>query len=103
MWFVLCPHCDGAAGTLRERGRKAQTVFPAAVVPVANSGVVMVGEGPFSFLALAVVDKAPDGADLVRRVQDRPDLAARDRATGPTTASSAVGPRRTSPYASSVR
>jgi hypothetical protein len=47
--------------------------------------------------------QAPDGAGLGRRVEDRRDLAARDRATGPTTASSAAGTRRTSPFASSVR
>lgn len=75
--------------------------FPAAVVPVANSGVVMVGEGPFSFLALvvgrlpmALISVGAWGTDATWL----PAIARR----APTTVS-AVGTPRTSPLASSVR
>ncbi|MDX6427798.1 MAG: hypothetical protein QOE54_164 [Streptosporangiaceae bacterium] len=75
--------------------------FPAAVVPVANSGVVMVGEGPFSFLALvvgrlpmALISVGAWGTDATWL----PAIARR----APTTVS-AVGTPRTSPLAGSVR
>jgi hypothetical protein len=58
---AVCPLSSLRRGRRQPTGtwKEGSNGFPAAVVPVANSGVVMVGEGPFSFLALAVVDRLP--------------------------------------------
>src|SRR5260370_4764256 len=85
---AVCPLSSLRRGRSQPTGtrKEGSNGFPAAVVPVANSGVVMVGEGPFSFLALAVVDRLPMALILVG--------AWRTDATWPSETSSVTRPLR---------
>src|SRR5260370_9314681 len=58
---AVCPLSSLRRGRSQPTGtrKEGSNGFPAAVVPVAHSCVVMGGEGPFTFLALPLVHRLP--------------------------------------------
>ena len=64
MRFVLCLHGDGAAGNLRDRGRKAQTVFRPRLRHLKQPGEI---NHHHSGRGLYFMDPAGHGMEIITR------------------------------------